>query len=157
MRTDLPIVVVDTCVLFDVFTNNPERVARAKGVLRDHNRKHIVAVPALQEFELLAPARFGKGQMTERKAHIDTALRFIRDQHFVSIELNQFVAREAGRMWSSVSEKRNDIALLAAAKFYGARVVYTFDDRLIGAATQAGLEIQVRQPPAETDALFELS
>lgn len=156
MRTDLPIVVVDTCVLIDVFTNNPERVATAKGVLREHNRKHIVAVPALQELELLAPARLGKGQMAERKDHIDRALRFVRDQQFMSIELNQFVAREAGKMWGLMSEKRNDVALLAAAEFYGARVVYTFDDVLIGAATRAGVGIEVRNPPEETGTLFEL-
>lgn len=156
MKHDLPIVIVDACVLYALFRNESGRVDRAQALLSGHGIVHTVAIPALQEYEFLAPLKFGKGALDERRAHVEKALRFIRDQQFVSLELNQFIARSAGEMYYQVPEKRNDIALLSAAAFHGVEIIYTFDNKLIQAGQGRHFGVKIMEPPQAQGSLFQL-
>ncbi|MCV7505834.1 type II toxin-antitoxin system VapC family toxin [Streptomyces sp. NPDC127092] len=158
MKPDLPLIVVDTSVLLAIFLNEQMegRVDRAAAVLRAHGKSHNIAIPALQELELLAPDRLRKDRLDERQKHYEKAETFIRSQQFISLELNQFVARQAGLNYGQVGDKRNDVALVAAAIFYRATALYTFDKKLIDSVKASPLGMRVQEPPAAQAVLFEV-
>ena len=89
MKPDLPLIVVDTSVLLAIFLNEQMegRVDRAAAVLRAHGKSHNIAIPALQELELLAPDRLRKDRLDERQKHYEKAETFIRSQQLSLIHI----------------------------------------------------------------------
>ncbi|MCK6108483.1 type II toxin-antitoxin system VapC family toxin [Micrococcus luteus] len=153
MKLDLPLVLVDASVMLSLFYNEESRIAAVSALLNKHGESLLIAFPALQQLETLAPGKLEREgvELGTREAHYAEARRFIESQSYFSVDLNEAIALNAGAHWSKVIEKRNDMALFAAAEYYGATALYTYDGKLVRRVTQNGKvkpPFFLGQPPA---------
>lgn len=160
MTNRLPLVAVDTCVVVDLLTPDPQRQARARWFFEQHDLAYQVVLPAIVVAEVAGAGSINgnHGGGDARQERVDKVHAWIRDSNYLVAELTERLARHAAQLASDYSLKGPDATVLATAIAWKCTLLCTRDNGLLKIDGEIpGLGIKVPEdPPLPEDDLFSI-
>ncbi|MGI8308405.1 type II toxin-antitoxin system VapC family toxin [Saccharopolyspora hattusasensis] len=162
MTSELPRVVVDTCIIVDFLTGEDEhRQRNARWVLEQDGARHRVVLPAIVLAEVPGTGVFNgdHGGLEARRERVELVQRWVLDSGYWIADLTERLARQAAKLTSEHKIKGPDATVLATALSWGCAALYTRDNnplKINGAVS--GLKItEGPDPPQPEPDLFTSS
>lgn len=152
MTKELPLVLVDTCIVVDFLTGrDPAWQESARWTLEQHERTHRVVLPAIVVPEITGNGaiRGEEGGAQIRAARLLKAREWLDQAGYIVAELSGRLARQAADLAVKHNLKGADATVLASALAWRCTTLCTRDQRLLDVdGVYPGLSIgEVRREP----------